>query len=192
MSHSPTRRAFLVATLLAATAVTLALVLTGNSEASEPSGRAKVIRDSKDPRWLHGAVTISAPADRVLDRLARVNEWNKVLTDIKHLDVIKRDGEKWLVRIETRTMDCGAHDYHVTADSNRGVKLVIDAPGINANGFITAKASKREGESSARFSLFVETSGVIGWFIPEKTLWAKQEQMVRRDLEDLARSFARR
>jgi hypothetical protein len=37
----------------------------------------------------------------------------------------------------------------------------------------------------------VETSGVIGWFIPESTLRARQEQMVRRDLEDIAKAFAK-
>jgi hypothetical protein len=96
------------------------------------------------------------------------------------------------VELETKTMDCGAHDYHINVAKDGSVKLVIDAPGINAHGLITAKQSGREDESVARFSLFIESAGIMGWFIPEKILRARQEQMVRRDLDDLARSFAKR
>lgn len=192
MAHSPARRGIAAMILYAGAAVALGLAFTTATNAAEPPNRAKIARDAKDPRWLHGTITIAAPANQVFDRLARVNEWNQVFSDIKRLKVIKHDGEHWLVELETRTMDCGAHDYHLYVQANRRVKLVFDAPGVNAHGFIEAKQGEREGESSARFTLFVEATGVIGWFIPESTLRARQESMVRHDLGDLARSFAKR
>ena len=187
MNSSISRRAVLSSTLLAAVWLGFASIRTA---AADTRTAAKVVRDSKDPRWIHGTVVVTAPADKVMARVARVDQWTKVFSDIKSLKVVKREGDHWHLRLETRTMDCGAHDYYVTVNGTRSVKLVIDAPGINANGLITAKAADQKQVSIASFSLFVETTGVIGWFIPEKVLRARQETMVRRDLEDLAASFA--
>lgn len=163
-----------------------------SSRAGASPGRAQITRDAKDPRWIHGTISVSAPADQIKARVARVAEWPKLLSDIKSLKVIEHSGKRWHVKIETRTMDCGAHDYYIDVAADGNVTLVIDATGINANGRIAAKPSEHEGQSVARFSLFVETSGVIGWFIPESTLRARQERMVRRDLEDIAKAFATR
>ncbi len=161
-----------------------------SSQAGGSLGRAQILRDAKDPRWINGTISVSARPDQIKARIARLAEWPKFLSDIKSLKVIEHSGKRWHTKIETRTMDCGAHDYYIDVAADGSVTLVIDATGINANGRISAKPSAREGQSVARFSLFVETSGVIGWFIPESTLRARQERMVRRDLEDIAKAFA--
>lgn len=173
---------------LAGALVALGLTVADGSRAGA-AGRARITRDAKDPRWLHGTISVSAPPDTVMTRLARVAEWPKLLSDIKSLRVVDHDGKRWHAKIETWTMNCGAHDYTIDV-THDGVRLSIDATGIHANGRIRIEPGAQDSRSTARFSLFVETSGIVGWFIPESTLRARQETMVRRDLEDIAKAFA--
>lgn len=132
---------------------------------------------------------VAAPPDAVFERLSHVDALPSFLADIKRLTVIQHEGRRWHVRIATQTMDCGEHDYAISLQSNRTVKLVIDATGIDAWGSIRIEPHK-EGGSTAKFNLFIQTTGVIGWFIPESTVRARQEQMVRRDLKDLAKAYS--
>ena len=148
-----------------------------------------LVRDSKDPRWVHGTITVGASPDRVFSRVERVDKWPTLLSDVKWVKVLEHEGSHWHVRLETRTMDCGAHDYHINVEAKRRLKFVIDATGIDANGVISVGRGKDDAESLASFSLFIQTTGVFGWFIPDKLVRKRQESMVRRDLEDLAKAF---
>lgn len=161
------------------------------SLAADAPGVVRIVRDSKDPRWVHGTVTIAAAPDAVMARLSKVDQWPQFLSDIKRMKIVEHDGSRWHVKLETRTMDCGAHDYHLNV-SKRGVQLRIDATGINAQGVISVRAGENAGISVAKFSMLAETTGIIGLLIPEKKLRARQEKMVRRDLEDLSRAFSSR
>jgi hypothetical protein len=158
--------------------------------AAAPAGTATLTRDARDARWLEGKIRVAAAPAEVVERVARVDRWNQLFSDVKSVRVVKRSPNHWHVRLDTRTMDCGEHDYHITVRPGQGITLVIDAPGIEARGSLSARASERIGQSEITFRLFIDTKGVMGWFIPESTLRARQQQMVRRDLEDLARSFA--
>jgi hypothetical protein len=110
--------------------------------------RAQITRDAKDPRWITGTISVSAPADQVQARVACIAEWPNLLSDIETLRVIERSGKRWHVKIETRTMKCGAHDYIIDVAGDGSVELVIDATGINANGRIAFKALRAKANRS--------------------------------------------
>lgn len=173
------------------------VALTGlwiaNSASAEPKtgpGSVRVTRDVKDPRWLHGSVDVAAPADEVLLRLQKVDQWQALLSDIKQLKVKSTSKGYWLAEIESKTMNCGSHDYHVRLKPNRTLSFVIDATALAATGYIQVQPlAKEPAISTIKFDLFVETTGVIGWFIPESAVRSRQEAMVRRDLTDLGRTF---
>lgn len=186
MNHRVTRRAWLG--LLVGLVAAVGFSSPASSEADALSS-VKIVRDAKDPRWVHGTVTVSATPDAVMQRLSRIDQWPQFLSDIKSMKVVQHNGDDWHVKLETRTMDCGAHDYYLKV-KKRGIGLKIDATGIDAYGAIAVRASNETGKSVASFSMFADTTGVIGWLIPTKTLRARQEKMVVRDLEDLAKSFA--
>ena len=89
-------------------------------------------RDPKDPRWVQGqALVRTAPAD-VWTRIQRVDDWPRMFSDIKWLRVVERSPDHWRVRLESKTMTCGAHDYHVRFQPSRSGKVVIDAPGTTS------------------------------------------------------------
>lgn len=89
-------------------------------------------------------------------------------------------------------MTCGSHDYYVRLKSNRTLSFVIDATALSATGYIHVQPLANEPAiSTIKFDLFVETTGVIGWVIPESAVRSRQEAMVRRDLTDLGRTFTR-
>lgn len=59
----------------------------------------------------------------------------------------------------------------------------FDATAVAATGYIHVQPlAKDSAFSTIKFDLFVETTGVIGWFIPESAVRSRQEAMVRRDL----------
>jgi hypothetical protein len=98
----------------------------------------------------------------------------------------------WLAEIESRSMNCGSHDYHISLKPDGSMSFVIDATGIAATGYIRAQPVANEPSLSlVKFDLYVEATGVIGWFVPDSAVRSRQEKMVRHDLEDLARSFAK-
>lgn len=119
-----------------------------------------------------------------------MDQWPAVLTDIKQLKVKSTSKGYWLAEIESKTMNCGSHDYHIRLKSDRTLSFVIDATALSATGYIHVQPlAKEPALSTIKFDLFVETTGVIGWFIPESAVRSRQEAMVRRDLTDLGRTF---
>lgn len=146
-------------------------------------------RDEKDPRWVQGQVLADAKPDAVFARLRNVPEWPRMFTDIKSMRVLERGGDRWRVRLETWTFDCGAHDYHVAFENARTARLWINAPGIDAIAYMRVLDGATPETSRVVYSLYVDARGVMGWFISTDQLRKKQEQMVVRYLADLERAF---
>lgn len=148
-------------------------------------------RDATDPRWVQGQVVAAATPDAVWNRLRRVPEWPRMFTDIKALRVIERvDDAHWRLKLETRTFDCGAHEYHVVFDDRAKTgRLWIDAPGVMAVAYMRVLDGATAESARVVYSLFVDARGFAGWFITKDELRRKQELMVVRYLADLARAF---
>ncbi len=138
---------------------------------------------------MQGQVSANASADTVFAKLQRVPEWPRLFTDIKSMKIIERGTDHWRIKLETRTFDCGAHEYHVRFESPRTARLWIDAPGVTAVAYMRVLESATADTTRVVYSLFVEARGVMGWFISKEELQRKQEQMVVRYLADLERAF---
>ena len=109
-------------------------------------------RDAKDPRWVQGQVLIATPPDVVWERLQRVPEWPQMFTDIKTMRILERNAAHYRVRLETRTLDCGAHDYDIRLEAPRTAKLWIDAPGVTALAYMRVLNGTEEGSSRVVYS----------------------------------------
>jgi hypothetical protein len=148
--------------------------------------------DAKDPRWVQGQVTAHATMDAVWAKLQRVPEWPQMFTDIKTMNIVERGTDHWRVKLETRTFDCGAHEYHVRFDSPRTARLWIDAPGVTALAYMRVLEGGAPEASRVVYSLFLEARGIAAWFHTKEDLRRKQERMVVQYLSDLERLFAPR
>jgi hypothetical protein len=171
----------------------IALVLLCSAPASSaepPPGAVTWSRNKSDPRWVQGQATVVASSGAVWERLQYVDKWPAVFSDIKTMKVLRHEGPKWRIELETQAFDCGTHEYDVSFDTTaRTAKLVIDAPGTTAVAYLTVKDGASTGQVLVTYSLYVEARGVVGWFVSEKALQSKQEQMVQRYLLDIYRAF---
>lgn len=171
--------------------VVTVLAPIANAEQRTGPSTVRIVRDGKDPRWLHGTATVATGPDEVFRRVTQVDKWPTLFSDIKRLVVKRQQSAYWLVEIETATMDCGAHDYHVRILPERTISFVIDATGISATAYVRVRSiAKQPALSTVSFDLFIESTGIIGWFIPKSSVQTRQETMLRRDLIDLAIAFA--
>jgi hypothetical protein len=146
-------------------------------------------RDKKDPRWVQGQVTVSATPDAVWGRIQRVDDWPSMFSDIKWIKVIERSPTHWRLRLESKTMTCGSHEYHVRFDPNRTGRVIIDAPGTSSVAYFRVLDGPTATEAVVVYSLFIEVHGIASWFVSERTAREKQEQMVERYLRDIGRVF---
>lgn len=147
-------------------------------------------RDAKDPGWVQGQVTANASPDAVWTKLQRVPEWPQMFTDIKSMTIVERGTDHWRVKLETRSFDCGAHEYHVRFDAPCTARLWIDAPGVTAIAYMRVLEGAVPDAARVVYSLFLEAHGVAAWFHTKDDLRRKQEQMVVQYLADLERLFA--
>jgi len=154
-------------------------------------GRAalKYGRDPKDARWYGGEAAVSTNPNSVWIRLQDVDKWPQIFSDIKSLKVKKHKGDEWTVEIESRTMTCGSHDWIVRFLPNRTIEMAIGAPGIKARGVTMVKEGKSLTNSVVTYWLFIEVTGVVGWFVSEKDLRQKQEKIAQANLRDLEKVF---
>jgi hypothetical protein len=189
MGSDRMRAVFVVAPLLALIVVTMP---TPPVRAETPAQLGiSWERDKKSPHWVHGQVDVATPPAAVWTRFEKVPEWPRIFSDIKWLEVKQKEaGDRWRIRLETRSMDCGAHDYVVSLDSKeRRARLEIDAPGIDSKARLIVRAGSTPAQANVAYSLYVRATGIVGWFVSEKTLRKKQEQMVARNLADLQKAF---
>jgi hypothetical protein len=112
-----------------------------------------------------------------------------MFTDIKTMRILERGPNRFRIKLETITFDCGAHEYDVVLEAPRSAKLGINAPGVTALAYMRVLGGATEGSSRVIYSLFLEARGIAAWFHTEKDLHAKQESMVVRYLMDLERAF---
>ncbi len=178
--------------------VTLLALGTSDAFADPGATRSSVVdagapvpwmRDRTDPRWAYGMVVVRTEAARVRERLRDVDAWPRLFSDIRTLQVVRRGGDAWTVRLQTATFDCGPHDYRVQFLPDGNVHLVIDAPGIDAVARMEVRDAQTPGRAVVTYRLFVDARGVVGWFVSEAALRRRQESMVVRYLSDLRRAF---
>ncbi len=172
---------------LLALAVAMPLLVARVAHADAPP--VVVWRYAKDPRWVHGQAIVNTTPGDVWARIQRVDEWPTLFSDIKWLKVIERSPTHWRVRLESNTMTCGSHDYHIRFDANRVGQVIIDAPGTTSVAYFQIFDGGTPTEARVTYSLFVEMHGIVSWFVSERVLREKQTQMVDRYLHDIDRIF---
>lgn len=178
------------AVLFLSTIVLLASFLSGPAQAqgATPPGITWA-HDRTDPHWVQGQVNVNASPDAVWARVADVPNWPKLLTDIKWLKVLDKGKDRWRVKLETRTFECGAHEYKVMLLGGRALTFEIDAPGIDSKARVVVRPGASPSQANIVYSLYVRATGIMGWFISEKQLRGRQEAMVIRALTDIQRTF---
>lgn len=148
-------------------------------------------RSPADARWVLGKVEVAASPEIVWARIEHVQRWPELFSDIRGMTVLRHDGVRWRLKLDTVGMkSCGPHEYDVRIDpAARKAFVDIDASGADARAIIAIQAAAAPGRAVVTYQLFVDTKGVMGWFIPQKRLRRAQEEMVIRYLADFARAF---
>lgn len=147
-------------------------------------------RDTKDPRWVQGEVTVDAAPDVVFTAIQKVDAWPKMLTDISRLKVLSHKGDHWEIELETRTIPAGMLGYDVqVTPSSRSLKAYTNRMGVYTIAQTDVKPGPTAGQSTITYSLLIQVSGVPSLLISEKSLRNKQEHMVDQTLGDLLRAF---
>lgn len=153
-------------------------------------------RDASDPRWVQGDATVNAPPEAVWARLAQVDGWTHVLTDVEKLKVLDRRTDdhghvRWTIELETRTLDHGMLRYEVDSDPARSLLLTTDRMGVHVVGQTIVRAGPTPNQSNVVYSLFIRLSGLPSLLISEKSLRSRQEHMVAVTLGDIVGAFAK-
>lgn len=143
-------------------------------------------RDSREPDWVQGRVMLSSSAAALWGRIQAVDTWSAIFSDITSLTVVERTPPHWRIRVETRSFDCGAHDYHLVFQEQNTVEMRIAAPGVGSVGFLSVRDDPAGG-TLVTYRLLVRPQGFAGWFVSKKELRRKQEDMVVRYLQDVRR-----
>lgn len=174
--------------------VVVALSVAGPSAASAmadpaPPPTIHWSRDKKEPRWVDGYTVVDTPPEAVWTALQRVPSWPTMFSDIKTMKVKRQEGSAWRLEMSTQTFDCGSHDYDALFQGERSVSIRINAPGVDAVAYVRVRPGPKPEQSVIHYDLYVDATGVVGWFVSEKALRLKQEGMAVRYLNDLHRVF---
>ena len=178
-------------------ALTLSILLWGPGavapgERTDPGGVKAVDstvwwgRDYRDPDWVQGRVVLRSRAADLWGRIQAVDTWSAIFSDITRLTVLERTPPHWRIRVETRSFDCGAHDYHLVFQKQNTVEVRIAAPGVDSLGYLSV-CDDPTGGTLVTYRLLVRPQGLAGWFVSTKELRRKQEDMVVRYLRDVRR-----
>jgi carbon monoxide dehydrogenase subunit G len=150
-------------------------------------------RDTTDPRWVHGDVTVAAPSDAVWRRLRRVTEWPRTFTDIKSLRVLESGQDEWLLKITSRTFDYGAYEYRAQfTDATRSARGSFGGAGATAVCTMRVAEGGEPQTSRVWCSLFIDARGVAAWVLGQEEIRRRQEHMVVQYLQDFEHAFAPR
>jgi carbon monoxide dehydrogenase subunit G len=148
-------------------------------------------RDTADPRWVQGDVTVAAPSDVVWRRLRRVTEWPRTFTDIKSLRVLESGRDDWLLKITSRTFDYGEYEYRAQfTDSTRSARGSFGGAGATAVCTMRVVEGSEPRTSRVWCSLFIDARGVAAWILGQDEIRRRQEHMVVQYLRDFERAFA--
>lgn len=170
---------------LTAAAALAALLSAGPYPAA--AATVSLTTDPANPEIVVGRVRLGAPPAVVWNRLRRVDEWPRLFTDVRKLEVRRHQGDHWVVRLDSAVFKCGPHDYEVHFKSDQAAELRIDAPGIDASG--TLSIVPAPGGSIFEHRLRVHVGRVVGWFVSERDVRDRQWRLVRAYLIDLERAF---
>ncbi len=148
-------------------------------------------QSSQDPHWVRGQVDLATPAPSVWRRFADVRGWPSIFSDMTSFSVKSEssDGAHWGIRFESRIVGHGAFDYLVTLDpAKQSGRVVVEASGVRGAVYATVTPID---DRSARlnYATFADRSGVLGWFLPERSLHERQERLVEQNLVDLGKAF---
>ena len=77
---------------------------------------------------MQGQVVANATADAVWAKLQEVPDWPRMFTDIKTMTIVERGTAHYCIKLETRTFDCGPHEYHGRFGSPRTARHRMRTP----------------------------------------------------------------
>jgi hypothetical protein len=181
----PLKSALIFAVVLAGTATGA----NGWTAAAMPESHWQ--RDSRDPRWVHGQIDLATPAAELWRHLADVRGWPAIFSDVGSFSVKSEsdDGSRWVVRFESKIVRHGAFDYLVTLDPGKqSVRVVLVASGVRGVVYATVAPIADRG-ARVTYTTFAERHGVLGWFVSEQGLRARQDRLVEQNLADLGKAF---
>jgi uncharacterized membrane protein len=170
-------------------ALAFAVLGSPSAHAEAPASPVKWHRDTKDPRWVQGQVTVDAAPDVVWARMQRVHAWPTMLTDINRMRVTEHKDSRWKIELETRTIPYGMLGYDVELLDTRQVKVWTDRLGVKVSAQTDVQPGPTPKQSIVTYSFFIEVSGIPKLLISAEELRAKQEHMVQVTLEDFYRAF---
>jgi uncharacterized membrane protein len=190
MHHCCRLRLVSTVSALALAALTmLVLLVRADDSYAAPAPQVSVSRAQSDPRWVQGHVVVDAPPDAVFARLAQVDQWPSLFTDIAKMKVKTRSTGHWTIELETRTLGHGTLPYKVDVGPGRHLRLWTDGRGVRADGETFVREGPTASQSEVTYQLFIELSGIPAIAVPERVLRPKQEHMVVSQLADLGRGF---
>ncbi|QQR89804.1 MAG: hypothetical protein IPJ88_16765 [Myxococcales bacterium] len=181
-----------------ALAGTLLFVLADSSQARAQSipdrGKApssvRWHRDRADPRWVHGMVEVKMAPPTVWKRIQNLRDWPTMFSDIRGMKNLKKVGHVWTMELESEIFGHGFHDYVLKFKTPLRAELTVDSGGIYALARMQIAKAPQPSTTIIRYSVLVETTGFIGWFISDNDLRQKQEKLVLRYLHDFQRAFS--
>ncbi len=159
------------------------------SAAAPQRGAGVAQRDTKDPRWVWGTVTVDASQDEVWARFQQVEAWPSMLSDIARLQVDGRRGNHWDIKLETKTLGHGMLGYAVDASDDRVIRLKTDTLGVHALAVTRILPGPTAKQTNVSYALFLELKGLPGLLISDSSLREKQQHMVSVSLADIRRTF---
>jgi hypothetical protein len=160
---------------------------------AHPAERVRVValdvaRDRSSPDIIVGRVHVKEPPTQVWSRLKQVDDWARLFTDIRKLEIRKREGDHWLVDLDSVAFGCGPRQYDIRLKADRSAQLRIEAPGVDATGTLSV-ASEGSG-SRFEYRLRLRFIGAGSCFAAERDLRDRQWRFVGAYVADVERAFS--
>jgi hypothetical protein len=174
--------------LILAAALLVSLARSDDADAQQ-APTSQVTRDTNDPRWIWGTVTVNGTPEHVWSRVERVEAWPLILTDIAQMKVVEHHDTRWKIDLETKTFGHGPIGFDVVTSPDRVATLKADKVGVHVLANTRVKPGPVSGQSVVTYSVFIEVNGPASLLISEKTLREKQAHMAQVALNDIARAF---
>lgn len=174
-------------TVLAAIILLSAVLVPSEVRSSPPS---IFVTDMADGSTSVGVVVLQALPVDVSAAVADFPNWPRLFSDVKWTKVKRRSPGEFLGKYESISLG-HAHELQVVVRPGRRIRFeIIAAHGVDLWGEF-AFAPDGSGGTQVRYVLHSDVTGVLGWFASEASVRRTRRAKVRRDLEDLARRFAR-
>lgn len=146
--------------------------------------------DGGTPDTTEALVTLGAPTVAVYDLATDYTRWERLFSDVSEVEVQGGSRRDARVRFASRAV---GHTITVRFDNDeaRAIRFVLTdgPPGAEAWGRYMLSPSRGGETTVVRASLYMDVTGVPGWFVSDETLRRMRARKLRTDLEDLARRF---